>query len=205
MEKYEVLIVDDDADFSESLIAALSRMDVEARTAQTPADAKFMLRNKAYDCIICDYQLGNVNGIDLFPEFRAIAQATPIVMLTGHGGVPTAVKALHSGAMDFLEKPVTPEALMQAIVSAVEGSKASAELQGLIEEARHALEQLSLRERSVVQDLASGFTSRQIATKFGTSPRTIESHRSNILAKLHIKNTAALVRLAVLAKLPGSN
>ena len=204
MRKYDVLIVDDDPDFCESMSLALRRLEVEVRIASNSADASFMLRSQVFDCLLCDYQLGKEDGIELIPTFRSIAPQVPVIIVTGFGAVSAAVKALKSGAANFLEKPVSPEALFRAVMAAAESKHENLKLRAMIEKARLALHDLSKREREIARDLVTGLTSRQIALKYDSSPRTIETHRSNILAKLNLKNTPALVRLVVLSELPAS-
>lgn len=155
------------------------------------------------DCIITDVRLPGMDGIELFQLVHARHPSTPVVIMTGHGDIPMAVKAIKDGAFDFLEKPFTPERLEEIVCAALASRKLvkpATEVRG----ADNALGRLTPRQLEIVDLIAEGLTSKEIAVRLGMSFRTVDTHRARIMEKLQVNSLAELLRLRLAAELSGS-
>jgi FixJ family two-component response regulator len=143
--------------------------------------------------VVADLRLPGRSGIELQAELRAKASRLPFIIITAHGDVPTARTAFQASAVDFLEKPFDHAQLRAAIESAfsMEGRR----LQRSAEAAKLAV--LTARERDVLEQAAKGLHAKEIAAQLGISPRTVEVHKTRIMAKLGVRNVAELVRFAL--------
>jgi len=195
-----VFVVDDDSGVRRSL-QALGR--AHGLTVETHASAQAFLA--AYDpdrpgCLLLDVRLAGRNGLDIQDELRRRGHALPIIVMTGHGDVPTSVRAFRAGALDFLEKPVPPRALLRRIREALEidGESRRAGLER--ESAARRFGRLTPRERQVASHLVEGKTSKQIAQSLGISTRTAEGHRRRALEKMDVHSVVQLA--GHLRKLP---
>ena len=144
-------------------------------------------------CVLLDIRMPGMSGIELQAEMKAQKLTLPIIFVTGHGDVPTAVRALKLGAFDFLQKPIEAAPLMEAIESAVRLSLAQAQGRLSPEDARRAVDEMSPRERDITALLRAGLSNREIAEHFGLSERTIQGHRNNIYRKLRVHNYRELL------------
>jgi FixJ family two-component response regulator len=192
-ERLTVYIVDDDASVRDSLALMLGLFGY--RTAVF-ADAEAFLSAWQFDwagCVVADLRLPGRSGIELQAELRAKASRLPFIIITAHGDVPTARTAFQASAVDFLEKPFDHAQLRAAIESAfsMEGRR----LQRSAEAAKLAV--LTARERDVLEQAAKGLHAKEIAAQLGISPRTVEVHKTRIMAKLGVRNVAELVRFAL--------
>lgn len=145
-------------------------------------------------CLILDSRMPGMSGQELQYLLSRTDCPLGIVFLTGHGDVPMAVDALKLGAIDFLQKPVELTKLLKAVSQAIDISASSRELQSAI----HCYEELTARERDILQLLAQGKTNQQLAELLFISARTVEVHRSNMLKHLHMDSLAKMVRLYTL-------
>lgn len=196
-ERLTVFIVDDDASVRDSLALMLGIAGY--RTALF-ADAEAFLA--AWEpnwagCVVADLRLPGKTGVELQAELRNRGSALPVVIITAHGDVPTARAAFQAQAVDFLEKPFDQKQLCAAIDTAF----ALEERRMRTDEARRAdtekLERLTAREREVLDHVAEGLHAKEIASALHISPRTVEVHKTRIMAKLGVRNVAELVRFAV--------
>jgi FixJ family two-component response regulator len=192
-----VYIVDDDEAVRDSLVTLL-----EARAYRTKAfgTAEGFLESGAAPsltgCLLLDVNLPGVGGLSLLQQVKQICPHLPVLMITGMGQVATAVQAMKAGALDFLEKPLDPDALFALVDRAMAASaraSASAEQRS---KARTWLERLTPRERSVFDRLVQGKTNKQIAGELQISPRTVEIHRANLMEKLGATSVSDLIRLS---------
>ncbi len=192
-----IFVVDDDEAVRNSLAALLSS---EGYEAQTFASAKAFLDcyvPSANCCLIADIRMPDMDGLELQEELNRRQVKLPIIMVTGHGDVPLAVRAMKAGAIDFLEKPYD-EAVLLATVSrcaqvahmAVSNTATNGEFQA-------RLETLTERERQVLQLLATGKPNKVIAYELTISPRTVEIHRARVMEKMRASSLAELVRMVV--------
>jgi RNA polymerase sigma factor (sigma-70 family) len=200
-ERLTVFIVDDDAAVRDSLALMLGLCGY--RTALF-ADAEALLaacRAEWSGCVVADLRLPGMTGVELQSELQRRGRRLPFIIITAHGDVPSARAAFHANAVDFLEKPFDHAQLRAAIDRAF--SQEGQRLQRAAEAAK--LEILTARERDVLEHAAKGLHAKEIAAQLGISPRTVEVHKTRIMEKLGVRNTAELVRFALAAQEPGAD
>lgn len=188
-----VFVVDDDAGVRDSLALMLG---LAGYRAVLFADAEAFLAAWRADwagCVVADLRLPGMSGIALQAELRARGSALPIIIITAHGDVPSARAAFQAEAVDFLEKPFRDDQLTTAIESAFSKEDLRLRRAG---DARK-LDILTPREREVLDAAAQGLHAREIGDKLGISTRTVEVHKTRIMAKLGVRNVAELVRFAM--------
>jgi RNA polymerase sigma factor (sigma-70 family) len=191
-----VFVVDDD----ESVRRALERLIRSLGLAvETFASAQDLLRRKpptGRACIVSDVRMPGLSGLDLQNELSKFGFAMPIVFMTGHGTVPMTVRAMKAGAVDFLQKPVDEQALLDAIHQALERSGREHEQRSEHEGIRGRVDSLTVREREVFELVVSGMLNKQIAAQLGASEKTIKVHRGRVMQKMQADSLADLVRMA---------
>lgn len=194
-----VYVVEDDAAVRDSVALMLSLAGY--RTALF-ADAEAFLaawREDLAGCVLSDLRLPGMNGVQLQAELRARGSSLPFIIVTAHGDVATARQAFLADAVDFLEKPFGDTQLMEAIEAALarENERLRRNEARLGDAAR--LASLTGREREVLEQAALGLHAKEIAAKLDISPRTVEVHKTRIMAKLGVRNVAELVRFALVS------
>ncbi len=192
-----VLVVDDDAGARDSLVVLLEAAGHPA--VDFPSAAALLGTDMAETaaCLLVDIRLGDgEDGIALLETLREQGIRTPVVMVTGHGDVSLAVRAMRAGAADFVEKPYTTERLLEAL------SQAQAEGAGRARAAA-AIAGLTGRERDVLRGLVEGKSNKAIAVDLGISSRTVEAYRAAIMQKLRVRSLAETVRIALAAGVEG--
>lgn len=202
-----VHVVDDDASFLTSIGRVLKASGYEV--AAYPSAVDLLARvpdGTRAGCILLDVQLPGLSGPELQARLTAAGCALPIVFLTGHGDIPTSVRAIKAGAEDFLTKPVPAERLLDAIERAIGSFRAASRQQESAAASRALAATLTPRERQVFERVARGLLNKQIAQELGTSERTIKAHRQRVMEKMGARSLAELVvmaeRIGVLAR-PG--
>ncbi len=191
-----VFVVDDDA----SILTAVSRLlRAGGYTVQTFSSAMEFLRRSDGDvqgCVILDLRMPGPGGMEVQALLAEAPNPLPIIFLTGHGDIPTSVRAIQRGAVDFLTKPVQKEALFEAVGRALARSAAERGHRDRLHSAQERYHRLTPREREVLGHVIAGRLNKQIAAHLGTSERTIKAHRAAIMEKLNVLSVAGLVRLA---------
>lgn len=190
-----VFVIDDER----AVRHALSRLLRSAgHRVETFASAEEFLKREPYagiGCLVLDVRMPGMTGPELFNRMSEKGLFMPVVFLTGHGDVPTSVRAMKQGAVDFLLKPTNDEALLEAIRQAV-GRHTSEQAR---EQARQGIQarlrRLSLREREVMERVIRGRLNKQIAVELGISEKTVKVHRGRVMAKMEVGSVADLVRL----------
>jgi FixJ family two-component response regulator len=192
-----VFVVDDDEAVRASVAMLLESV---ALKVETFASARAFLDAWTADrpgCLVLDLRMPGLSGLELQEQLAARGSRLPIVFLTGHGDVPDAVAAMRRGAVDFLRKPFRDQDLLDRIQQALEldrARRADAEERGRI---RARLERLTPREREVLERVVAGAPNKVIAGELGLSERTVEIHRSRVMAKMEATSLAELVRLVL--------
>lgn len=199
-EKLTVFIIDDDPAVRDSIALMLGLAGF--RTALF-ADAEAFLaayREDWVGCVIADLRLPGMSGVELQAELRRRGSTLPIVIITAHGDVPTARVAFQAQAVDFLEKPFDDVQLRAAIQTAFQLEERRIQRAHARRGDAERLARLTVRERDVMEHAAKGLHAKEIAAALGISPRTVEVHKTRLMAKLGVRNVAELVRFSLAAK-----
>ncbi len=192
-----VFIVDDDAGVRDSVALMLGLFGY--RTAVFGSAEAFL---SAYQpewagCVVADLRLPGMSGIELQSELHARSSLLPIIIITAHGDVPTARAAFQAQAVDFLEKPFDDAQLRSAIDAAFAMEERRIEHASELRDDAARLSRLTAREREVMEQATRGLHAKEIAAVLGISPRTVEVHKTRLMAKLGVRNVAELVRFAI--------
>ena len=200
-----IFVIEDDADARDSLVVRLEAAGY--RVAAYDAAEPFLAEvDPAADgCVITDVRLPEIDGLELLRRLNAQNSTLPVVVVTGFGDIPMAVRAMGVGAVDFLEKPFAPNVILSAVALALQVRRGERTLRQESIAAAARLATLTDRERDVVAGLAAGRMGKQIAGDLGLSPRTVEIHRARALEKSGAQSNAELIRLGVLASLYGGD
>jgi len=185
-------IVDDDAGVCDALVWLLKSRGVASRVWSAPQDFLDQLDPRVRGCIVLDVRMPGMNGIELYDRVRSAGCMLPVIFLTGHGDVPMAVEAIKNGAFDFLEKPYDDNALVDKIISALELDSTNDSRHQSLVSVRHNLEQLTAREREVMDMVLTGKLNKVIADELGIAMRTVEVHRSRIFEKMGVRSAVEL-------------
>jgi len=194
-----IIIVDDDADVRDSLRALL---ESAGYTVQAYESAKQVLAQQnlaSGGCLVADIRMPDMDGLALQEELIARRVGIPVIIVTGHGDVPLAVKAMKAGAIDFIEKPFDDELLLESVKRALALSGDSRSQALLAQSAETRIAQLTPRERQVLEHLVAGHANKVIAFELDISPRTVEIHRAHLMEKMQARSLSDLVRLALAA------
>ncbi len=150
-------------------------------------------------CVLLDVQMPGMDGLEVQDALNARGVALPVIVLTGHGDVAVAVRAMKAGAVDFVEKPYAKQTLVDALTRAFERLESRRKNDVLADEARGLIERLTVRERDVLVGLVEGQTNKAIAETLDISPRTVEIHRANLMEKLGAPSLSTVLRIAFAA------
>lgn len=192
-----VFIVDDDAGVRDSVALMLGLLGY--RTAVYASAEAFMsaYRPDWTGCVVADLRPPGKSGIELQTQLLALGSTLPIVIITAHGDVPTARAAFQAQAVDFLEKPFDDAELCAAINAAFSLEQRRIGHADDLRDDAERLAKLTAREREVMEHATLGLHAKEIATRLGISPRTVEVHKTRLMAKLGVRNVAELVRLTL--------
>jgi two-component system, LuxR family, response regulator FixJ len=193
-----VHVIDDDADVRQSMAFLLSTTGLAVRVHESAVAFLADLPNAQGGCIVTDIRMPGMDGLELQRRLRDHKIGLPVIVMTGHGDVALAVEAMKAGAVDFIEKPFDDEVLLGAIRSALARHAQSSEDRGRRLEIRERLDQLSAREREVLDGLVAGKPNKIIAYDLGISARTVEVYRANVMTKMRADSLSELVRMALL-------
>jgi FixJ family two-component response regulator len=191
-----VLVIDDDPSVLKSLARLLCSIELNVATFATPEEFLDRFEPGIHGCLVIDFAMPNLNGLELQQELAARGNELPVIFLTGRGDIPMSVQAMKQGAVDFLTKPVHDHDLIEAIHAAIEKDRMIQETRAELNEIRKKLATLTPREREVLNHVVSGKLNKQIAADLGTVEKTIKVHRGHLMTKLKVRSLADLVRLA---------
>jgi two-component system response regulator FixJ len=196
-----VYLVDDEAAVRRSVGFMLKTSGYEVETFDSGEAFLKAAAHLSPGCVLLDVRLGSLDGLAVQQALKDRGIMLPVVMITGHGDVALAVRAMKAGAVDFLEKPFEKAALIASIDHARKRNQGRAELARLADQARAQLNALTPRERDVLNGLVEGQSNKVIAYDLGISPRTVEIHRANLMSKLGVGSLSDALKIAFTARM----
>ncbi len=187
-------LIDDDAAVRDGLSLLISTVGLRVQPWADPQAFMTGFDRDTIGAIVLDVRMPGISGLTVLESLVAQGVDQPVIMLTGHGTVEMCRRAFKSGAAEFLEKPVNDEQLLEALQNAVRQHVKSRERNKNDRQAQERFAQLSEREREVLGLIVAGLTNKEIGRALDVSPRTVETHRANLFAKLEAESLAQLIR-----------
>ena len=191
-----IYVIDDDIDIRKSLHFMFAASNIQARPFAMVQDFLDELGFLAPAPILLDIRMADIDGLQFLEMLKSLEIVWPVIVLTAHGDITTAVRAMKLGAIDFLEKPVLPDALHLAVDQGFEILDRLEHVFSARDQARYRMEQLTPRERETIAILMEGVHNKEDAHRLGLSVRTVEMHRANALGKLKVRSIAEVVKMA---------
>ncbi len=194
-----VFVLDDDEAVRDSLRALLESAGLEVELFESGQDFLDDLDPASTGCLILDVRMPGLSGLEIQQKLTERRNSLPVIIITGHGDIPMAVKAMSAGAVDFIEKPFADDTLLKSVKRALSQPKKNLVDPESAGDLERRLGRLTPREREVLGQLVIGNPNKVIAHELGISPRTIEIHRARVIEKMNARNLSHLVRLAIVA------
>ena len=195
-----VWVVDDDPSVRKSLLRLLKLAGYAAEACASAAEFLRAPPRTGPACLVLDVHMPELGGLQLQHQLAATADFLPIIFITGNGDIPTSVRAIKSGAVDFLIKPFDPEALLRAVEEALARSGRAADAQRQTAQVERCFARLTPREREVLALVVTGRSNKKIAADLGIVEQTVKIHRGRVMRKMQVESVAELVRRAELLR-----
>jgi len=192
-----VYVVDDDDAMRESLTWLIESVGLNVETYASADEFLESYYPGRPGCVLLDVRMPGMSGLELQGHLQKQQVTVPVIMITGHGDVPMAVRAMKSGAIDFIEKPFNDEQLLESIRNALAIDDTRRDEQSFKAEVASRLAQLTPRESEVMDMVTAGKSNKEIANSLGVSAKTVEAHRAKVMEKMEAGSLAELVRLVV--------
>lgn len=192
-----VYILDDDPDMRDSLRWLLKTVGLRSVTFSSAGEFLQRFSGEGPACLVLDVRMPGTSGLDLFEEMNARGLRMPVLFITAYADVPMAVRAMKSGAVEFLEKPFNGQVLLEKIQRAVEDDAVRISRESGLDEVRARLEKLTGKEREVLGMIRDGRPNKEIAARLEVTPRAVELRRASLMKKLGVSSLPELLRLTI--------
>jgi FixJ family two-component response regulator len=191
-----VAVVDDDESTRRSLVRSIEGAGYKTEAFASAAEFLENLLPEAVSCVVCDLLMPGLSGLALQESLRSRVPFLSVIFITGHGDISAGVTAMKAGAVDFFEKPLRRDALLDAIRSAVERTDRMRTAGAELCEVKKRYDRLTPREREVLALVSAGLMNKQVAAQLGAAEKTVKQHRGNIMRKMEAESLADLVMMA---------
>ncbi len=194
-----VFVVEDDAAIRDAVCFLLRSVDLKVELFDSAEAFLDTYQGDRPGCLVTDVRMTGVSGLELQETLAAKGYDIPVIINTGHGDVPMAVRAMKAGAVNFIEKPFEEEVLLESVRLAIDAGRCGRQQQLTRAEFRRRLARLTPRERDVMQLVVDGHPNKVVASRLGISPRTVEIYRARVMQKIDVRSLPELVRLVIAA------